>query len=75
MAEKKKATRKSRKVSITIPDSYMEQARVIMAELEIPTFSALIRELVVDMYSYITSTEWQDQHRSGEDGNHDGQSL
>ena len=60
-----KPTRKSRNVMITIPDRYMDEARFVMKELEISTFSALVRELIDEMYFYLTSEEWKNRNEEG----------
>ena len=50
---------------ITIPDRYMDEARFVMKELEISTFSALVRELIDEMYFYLTSEEWKNRNEEG----------
>ena len=68
MMESEKYTRqKSNRISLRLSDVDVEEARYVMKELEIPTFSALVRELIDEMYLYLTSEDWKKRNEEGED--------
>lgn len=68
MMESEKYTRKkSNRISLRLSDVDVEEARYVMKELEIPTFSALVRELIDEMYLYLTSEDWKKRSEEGED--------
>lgn len=68
MMESEKYTRqKSNRISLRLSDVDVEEARYVMKELEIPTFSALVRELIDEMYLYLTSEDWKKRSEEGGD--------
>lgn len=68
MMESEKYTRKkSNRISLRLSDVDVEEARYVMKELEIPTFSALVRELIDEMYFYLNSEDWKKRNEEGED--------
>lgn len=59
-----KPTRRSRNVTISVTDRCMDEAHYLMQELQIPTFSALVRELVNEMYCYLISEDWKKRNEA-----------
>lgn len=65
MEPDKYTRRKSNRISLRLSDTDLDEARFVMKELEIPTFSALVRELIDEMYFYLSSEQWKNRNEGG----------